>query len=103
MLSLPDELVKMQRYGSVPLTGRSGKFEADFSVVVLRLPLPRLLHLPLFTAQPVGLHPEGIVRGGEDTGLDTRDWTDLTWADFNISSLDFLCSSLEEASSSLQR
>ena len=47
---------------SVPITGRSGKFEADFSVVVLRLPLPRLLHLPLFTAQPVGLDPEDTVR-----------------------------------------
>ena len=51
----------MQRLVGPPLTGGSGKFEADFSVV-LRLPLPRLLHLPLFTAQSVGLHPEDIVK-----------------------------------------
>ena len=97
--SHPDNWSKCRDW-SVPLTGGSGKFETDFSVVVLRLPLPRLLHLSLFSAQSIGLHPEGMERLGYWT-VDTK--THLTWADFNISSRDFLCSSLEVASSSLQR
>ena len=69
--SHPDKWSKCRDW-SVPLTGGSGKFETDFSVVVLRLPLSRLLHLSLFSAQSIGLHPEGIERLGYWTGQWTQ-------------------------------